>query len=783
MTSREFLALQENANSRKNVELANSTYERVMSELANKENYTEVYESLKDAPSHRLPHLVEKFFQVVRRPNRNVYASGTLHTLWSNIARILATREVDPVDIKHNPLFQTAREILAKKANESAKAGRGPGVQAKNPIKPEHFQRALAAGTIGRGNPQALLCMTHTMPFVCGFGLRPGAECHMVTNDDLTYGPVDQKYGRPEWVRLNPRVTKTRKGRSNDKKDIASKVFPNDDHPEICYVRTIVAYQEKKKPEQRKGNAQFFLNPNPHAQENPQKYSWYMGDGLAPGRQAGIHHLERLMTDALEAVGVDCKAEGYSAYSVRKSMFQGGADGNVDDITLSRYGGQKSIVSKRAYINSNDVHHEAASLTIQERLFQNQATNYGNLMKKVEAKSRGEMSSKVDQERRDTRSPRIKSGRSSSGRKSRVGGDCSDSRSGQSKSRSRQRKTRSRSRQRRSYSRRSRSRRWRSKSRGRRRSCSKSGEGRQRMKSGRRRGRRSRSRSRHRRSRTRSRRRRSRTRSRRWRSRTRSRQRRSRTRSRRRRYRTRSRRGTSRTRSRRSGSSYSGGSRSESRSKPRGRGVSRRKRNSRSEDKNRSKDRSRQRWRSSSQSGQEENTGRLEIADAPYQNPYANTKTNSTSPATKPGSASHASGVAQEGRGSGGQSTNLSGQDGRGTGQRMVQCPSCAKEVKLSLPTHSNLESKQLYLQGQPDEEGRNLLVCNHCSTTRCLICGDAEVTYEHFYGQVTTNPSENALNLRCIVHVREANRQRREVVPCGQLQSLGQVYQTWQTR
>ena len=723
MTSREFLALQENANSRKNVELANSTYERVMSELASKENFTEVYEPLKDAPSHRLPRLVERFFQVVRRPNRNVYASGTLHTLWSNIARILATREVDPVDIKHNPLFQTAREILAKKANESAKAGRGPGVQAKNPIKPEHFQRALAEGSIGRGNPQALLCMTHSMSFVCGFGLRPGTECHMVTNGDLTYGPVDQKYGRPDWVRLNPRVTKTRKGRSNDKKDIASKVFPNDDHPGICYVRTIVAYQEKKKPEQKRDNAQFFLNPNPHAQDNPEKYSWYMGDGLAPGRQAGIHHLERLMTDALDAVGIDCKAEGYSAYSVRKSMFQGGADGNVDDITLSRYGGQKSVVSKRAYIHSNDVHHEAASITIQERLFQNQATNYGSLMKKVEAKSRGEMSSKVGEERRDTRSPKRKMGRSSSGRKSRVGGDCYDGGPGRSKSRSRQRKTRSRSS----------SRRRRSKSRGRRRSCSKSGEGRQRSKSGRRRGRRSRSRSRqhrsrsrsrkrrsrtrsrHRRSRTRSRGRRSRTRSRRRRSRTRSRLRRSRTRSRLRRSRTRSRRRRSRTRSRRrrsrtrsrgrrsrrstsgerrSGSNYAGGSRSKSRSKLRSRGISRRRSTSKFEDKNRSKDRSRQRWRSRSRSGQEENPGKLQIDDAHYQNPYANTKTiGSTSPVTKPGSASHASSVVQ-GLGYGGQSN---GQDGRDTRQRMVQCPSCAKEVKLSLPTHSNLKSKQLY--------------------------------------------------------------------------------------
>ena len=68
--------------------------------------------------------------------------------------------------------FRRAREILAKKANESAQAGRPPGVDSKNPVKPEHLQLALSAGTIGRGNPKALVCFTHIACTV-GFGLRP----------------------------------------------------------------------------------------------------------------------------------------------------------------------------------------------------------------------------------------------------------------------------------------------------------------------------------------------------------------------------------------------------------------------------------------------------------------------------------------------------------------------------------------------------------------------------------------------------------------------------------
>ena len=162
LSPHDYLARRQNANTRKNIEVASSTYERVMKNLGLKEGMGEVYPSLKKAPVERLPHLLEKFFQTAKRADEQVYASATLHTIWSGLAHILGTREVDPVDIKTNVNFQTARDMLARRANESAQAGRGPGVDAKNPVKPAHFLQAFRAGTIGRGNPKALLCLTYT---------------------------------------------------------------------------------------------------------------------------------------------------------------------------------------------------------------------------------------------------------------------------------------------------------------------------------------------------------------------------------------------------------------------------------------------------------------------------------------------------------------------------------------------------------------------------------------------------------------------------------------------
>ena len=179
--------MKENANSRRNMQVVGDMYARVMRALAEKEGKGESYPSLKEAPVERLPYLVEKFIQAARKSNMEVYASGTFHFIWNGVANILSSRETDPVNVKTDVNFRRAREILAKKANESAQAGRPPGEDSKNPVKLEHLQLALSAGTIGRGNPKALVCFTHIACTV-GFGLRPGTECHAITNGSSTIG-------------------------------------------------------------------------------------------------------------------------------------------------------------------------------------------------------------------------------------------------------------------------------------------------------------------------------------------------------------------------------------------------------------------------------------------------------------------------------------------------------------------------------------------------------------------------------------------------------------------
>merc|ERR1712012_992260 len=110
----EFLALKENANSRRNMQVVGDMYARVMRVLAEREGKGESYPSIKEAPVERLPYLVEKFIQAARKSNMEVYASGTFHFIWNRVANILSSRETDPVNVKTDVNFRRAREILAK---------------------------------------------------------------------------------------------------------------------------------------------------------------------------------------------------------------------------------------------------------------------------------------------------------------------------------------------------------------------------------------------------------------------------------------------------------------------------------------------------------------------------------------------------------------------------------------------------------------------------------------------------------------------------------------------
>ena len=228
----------------------------------------EIYESLEDSPVERLPYLVLKCLQAAKKTNGDSYSSGTLHNFFNGLHNILANRENDPVNIKLDPRFKKVNDMLSLKATLSAAEGKGPGCMAKRPVTPEHLGIAIDAGTIGRDSPKPLA--------VIGWGCRTGAECHMIVNEDLLFGPINVDNGVYDWIELSERVTKTRKGNPGDERELAPKIFPDNEYSQTCYVRTVMEYMKRKTPAQQHQKAPYFLNVHQKACKSPQEYQyWY----------------------------------------------------------------------------------------------------------------------------------------------------------------------------------------------------------------------------------------------------------------------------------------------------------------------------------------------------------------------------------------------------------------------------------------------------------------------------------------------------------------------------
>ena len=343
------------------------TYERVMSRLSDRGG--EDFVPLKEAAIERLPHLLQKFLQTAKKPDGKVYASGTLNTLFNGICNFLCARENEPVNIKSDVRFKAVLKMLKVQTSKSAMEGRGSGCDAKRAVTNEHLSSALGAGTIGRDAPKPLVTSVY-LASVLGWGCRAGAECHMIQNQDLIFGPVNEKSGVNDWIELSERVTKTRKGNPGDERELVPKIFPDDEFPDTCHVRTVLEYQRRKTPAQKAPDSPFFLNTNLAATKNPGQFQfWYVGTGKPGSGIMGIHMLEKLVMDALKAAGVDCKLEKYSAISLRKSMLQSGVDCNVPDLHLSRLAGHKALVSKKAYVNSAGLHHQTTGRVIHRQLY------------------------------------------------------------------------------------------------------------------------------------------------------------------------------------------------------------------------------------------------------------------------------------------------------------------------------------------------------------------------------------------------------------------------------
>ena len=351
-----FLRGKENRNTKASTEAIVSKYNRVMSLVAKKTKKDFV--PLENTPRDEIPNLLAKFFQVVRTKKGEVYNASSYNTFLSCFGRYLSDAFEPPIDMKKEVAYKVVRKMIAqmKKAAQATK-GKKPGAMAARAIAPRHIQLAWASGAIGRTTPDALNAAGY-LAFTTGLGCRAVQEVTKVPNRAVIFGPIDVKYGLPEWIELDEEwVCKNRQG--NDPRRLEARINPDHDNPESCMVRTILELQRRKQDKQKLPDKRFWWNIYEPARADPETHEkWYKNCVM------GRHTMAKLLINALEKSGVDCKAEKYTATSARKTMMDGGLDAGIPEVLLERKAGQRTDKAKNSYIQNKDVTHRATNITL-----------------------------------------------------------------------------------------------------------------------------------------------------------------------------------------------------------------------------------------------------------------------------------------------------------------------------------------------------------------------------------------------------------------------------------
>ena len=316
------------------------------------------YKHLEDMTMEELPAGLAKFFMVCTKKDGSCFNASSLNTHYLSMVRFLKLRDSEPVDIQTDVRFSKIKEVIKARCVESVKSGNGAGKHASQSLNADELKQIMNSPGMSRENPKGLIALTH-YTVMTGLGARARQECRDMKNSDLIHGPKSSVEGLPEYITLNERLTKTRRGGKGQTRELPGRVFLDLEYPNLCPVRTLILYQSKKTVEQLSPDYPFFLTVKQSALKSPEKeLYWYSSSPM------GINYIGKLFTDAIKASNIDVGAKKITATSARKNLAQVGASANVPSALLSKLLGQNNIDSKVSYVSNTDKTQKAASLAI-----------------------------------------------------------------------------------------------------------------------------------------------------------------------------------------------------------------------------------------------------------------------------------------------------------------------------------------------------------------------------------------------------------------------------------
>jgi hypothetical protein len=218
--------------------------------------------------------------------------------------------------------------------------------------------------------------MSDTPALISNLGFRANFEVYNIQNEDIIFRPVGEG-GVPQWIELSERVTKTRRGKTHNIRELDPKVFPDNENPETCPVRTFLEFRRRKTPFQNEVGKPFLWGIKQSAERSPEVQNfWYTNTRM------GTHAIAKLLPNAFKAAGVDVKLEHYHATSARKTMMEGGVEAGVPAVLLSKVAGQAALGSIKHYVDGQQMSHRAMSLCLSRKVGGNPGAQFDEIYKK-----------------------------------------------------------------------------------------------------------------------------------------------------------------------------------------------------------------------------------------------------------------------------------------------------------------------------------------------------------------------------------------------------------------
>ena len=169
-----------------------------------------------------------------------------------------------------------------------------------------------------------------------------------------------------------------RRGKKKDVREVEGRIYLDNQHPDICPVRTFMEFKRRKTEFQNSERKPLLWTVKQSAQANPEReLFWYTNCRM------GINLIGSLFQNAFSQIGVDIKAEKIKATSCRKNLVQAGADSNVPGHFISKMTGQKNLDSKLEYLTNKEKTHKAASLVVNRKTAGVSGANFAKVLNEI----------------------------------------------------------------------------------------------------------------------------------------------------------------------------------------------------------------------------------------------------------------------------------------------------------------------------------------------------------------------------------------------------------------